>query len=82
MLIETRNSTYEVDFENKKVRRLVGKNHPTLRQTLDGEWQNYHDLIWDHEVGMPMIFIWRVDNEDGKVWLRSTKTSVVKGIYV
>jgi hypothetical protein len=39
--IETLNSVYEVDEENKRVRRVSGANEPTTFQAADGEWQEY-----------------------------------------
>lgn len=37
-------STYEVDKDNKQVRRLNGKNDPTPRQGQDGQWRKYADI--------------------------------------
>ena len=37
----TMNSTYEVDRESKRIRRVLGANPPTSNQREDGEWQDY-----------------------------------------
>ena len=50
-------SLYEVDQENKKIRRLNGKRDPSPRQGKDGEWQGYlNDL--SIVVGEPVIIAW------------------------
>lgn len=52
-------SAYEMDTENKCVRRLNGGADPTPRQGKDGEWRAYEStsgarvgeqvlIIWDH----------------------------------
>lgn len=49
-------STYEVDEENKRVRRLAGKADPTPRQGKDGEWKSYkaHAVC----LGIGALFLW------------------------
>lgn len=37
--ITTLNSTYEVDWDSNRIRRLAGKSEPTANQSADGEWQ-------------------------------------------
>ena len=39
------NSIYEVDEQNKRIRRLEGANDPTPNQGEDGVWQGYSSLI-------------------------------------
>lgn len=41
MIVITKNSVYEFDFEGKRVRRVSGANPPTSMQASDGEWQDY-----------------------------------------
>ena len=38
-------STYEIELENKRIRRLDGKKAATSRQGKDGEWKTYDTLI-------------------------------------
>jgi hypothetical protein len=40
-VFETLNSTYEVDREGKRIRRVSGVNPPTSNQGTDGEWKDY-----------------------------------------
>lgn len=40
MIIETKNSTYEVDFAESRVRRLAGVN-PTVLGVEDDEWKTF-----------------------------------------
>lgn len=50
-------SLYEVDQENKKIRRLNGNADPTPRQGKDGEWRGYlNDL--HIEVGQSVVIAW------------------------
>lgn len=65
--ITTRNSTYEVDRENKRVRRVAGVNAPTAYQGEDGEWQSFYRL--DTGPHGTVIFLW-----DRERW---TQTSTV-----
>lgn len=46
-IVETLNSTYEIDHEHRRVRRMNGKNSiVTLKE--DGEWKYYdtHNEVW------------------------------------
>ena len=52
----TMNSIYEVDEQNKRIRRLEGANDPTPNQGEDGVWREYVSLdpcqggyliVWD-----------------------------------
>jgi hypothetical protein len=60
--IKTLNSTYEVDWDGLRVRRVNGRNEPTPNQPADGEWQRAVALrvmgagggevlymFWDHD---------------------------------
>jgi hypothetical protein len=44
MIFKTRNSTYEVDAENKRIRRIKGLAEPTPRLSPDGEWKDYREI--------------------------------------
>lgn len=45
MLFQTVNgSSYEVDQENKKIRRLSGSSNPTNRQGKDGDWKTFFNI--------------------------------------
>ena len=48
----TRNSVYEVDEENKRVRRLRGKNPPTSAFHPDGKWREYMVFHRVHHGGL------------------------------
>ena len=50
-------STYEVDVENKRVRRLAGTNPATSRQGKDGDWRDFIAAT-PISVGLPVLFIW------------------------
>lgn len=52
--IATQNSTYEVDEENKRIRRLDGVLDPTPSQGTDGEWQPY-TAVTQHPSGVLVI---------------------------
>jgi len=84
-------SLYEVDTENKKIRRLNGKKDPTPRQGKDGEWRGYLGEL-SVTIGQPVWIIWADahpltdetkglfginDADDVPVPGRSTFTSVV-----
>jgi hypothetical protein len=67
-------STYEVDQENKRVRRLYGATVPTKLQSADGEWKEYaymNDVI----VGRYVVFLWKEPVEGFAV--PTTRTNVV-----
>jgi hypothetical protein len=50
-------STYEVDLENKRVRRLAGAKSPTERQGKDGDWRTFVGIS-PIRSGLPVLFIW------------------------
>jgi hypothetical protein len=50
-------STYEVDQDNKKIRRLKGKADPTPRQGQDGEWREYINLS-PIKIGEAVLIQW------------------------
>ena len=43
-LIKTLNSMYELDVENKQIRRLTGNNVPTPCQGNDNEYKTYSEI--------------------------------------
>lgn len=60
VVFRTQNSAYEIDQEQKLIRRLSGTNRIVGNLGLDGEWQKY-DCIVDVEVGKHAI-IWYGDH--------------------
>lgn len=66
-IIETANSTYELDVDAKRVRRVKGVNQPTGNFGKDGMW---HELEQWQELKSGMIFLFK----DGGI----TYTSPVK----
>ena len=45
MIFHTENSIYEVDQENKCIRRLYGKDNPTPRLGEDSKWKAYTSIM-------------------------------------
>jgi hypothetical protein len=54
-------SIYEVDWDQKQIRRLEGERQPTLRQGEDGVWKTFEscsvedyglDITWSVEDGV------------------------------
>lgn len=68
---ETENSTYELDRENKRVRRLRGKYDPTRYFGADGEWRDYESCV-DPAPGYNFIVHWGGE--------RATVTSPVRRV--
>lgn len=63
MIFETESgSTYEVDTERKRVRRLNGKTPGTARIGTDGQWKTYEE-IGEPRIGLPVGIIWGADVE-------------------
>jgi hypothetical protein len=54
VVFRTQNSSYEIDQEQKLVRRLAGLNPATNSQGLDGDWQPY-DSIEGLDVGFRAV---------------------------
>lgn len=44
LFIRTLHSLYELDEDNKLIRRLEGKNPPTPRFADDGDWKDYERI--------------------------------------
>lgn len=52
-------SVYEVDYVNKRIRRLSGKKDATGRQGPDGEWRTYKDIHPSQiELGSMVMIQW------------------------
>jgi hypothetical protein len=58
----TKFSVYEIDMENKKIRRTVGVNAPTPRQGEDNVWKEVRYIDWKED---GMLIVWPGLNEDG-----------------
>jgi hypothetical protein len=71
MIFHTRNSSYEVDLERKRIRRLSGHNRPTPRQGQDGVWKDFQ-RISELSVGAGVLIVW---SEEGTI--PSTFTSPI-----
>jgi hypothetical protein len=67
----TANSTYEIDTQQKRIRRLAGVNDPTPTIAVDGEWRPYLDVVC-LQIAYPAIVRW---NEE-----KALRTSVVTAI--
>lgn len=50
MIFQTKHSTYEVNQEKTKIRRLRGENAPLSHQGQDGDWKSVA-VIMGLEVG-------------------------------
>ena len=75
LLFTTDNSTYEIDQDGLRIRRLEGVANPTPRQGADGEWKKYLEVS-PVEIGAPVVMIWRYVNG----LAQATKTSRVRQI--
>lgn len=71
------NSIYEVDVENKRIRRMEGKINPTPRQGIDGEWKKFLDIS-EIELNSPCVIIWEQIGDISK----TTMTSNVMMIHI
>jgi hypothetical protein len=68
-------STYELDTDAQRIRRLAGSHAPTARQGEDGEWRAYvttSDLV----VGAPLLIVWDVEGDHAKCTMTSTVTVI------
>lgn len=82
MIFQTESgSTYEIELQDKKVRRLNGTGDATPRMGTDGEWKSYVDIS-DLIIGSRILFVWQWDqDEEGQLVARSTVTSKIKSIW-
>lgn len=83
-------SVYEVDADNKKLRRLTGRTDPTPRLGKDGEWRQYSEIVPDPiEKGKQVLIVWGEDVvllpdtvvEEGEQPLKITMTSPVVEVF-
>jgi len=65
-------STYELDLEGKKIRRMEGIIDPTPRQGVDGEWRTF-ETCSEVVVGQVVLIVWK--------GIKSTVTSNVAMIH-
>lgn len=61
-------SIYEVDEENRRVRRLTGEHEPTPRQGPDGQWKDF--LSYD-DIHIGLMFVWEFDGPIAKTTVTS-----------
>ena len=54
-IYDTLFSTYEVDEEEKKIRRINGLNDPTPRMGEDGVWKSYEKI---HPNPEGILIVW------------------------
>ena len=76
LTVTTANSVYQINTENKQMRRLVGTNVPTQHQRevdLEG-WKTYLSVDVQNS---GLLFVWKVDETDDGVILRRTLTSPI-----
>lgn len=73
--VRTRNSLYEVDRENKRVRRLTSNHDPTPRQGPDGEWTSFEEVV-GLQPGVSMVIIWSQEDAVPK----TTRTSTIQSV--
>lgn len=80
------NSIYQVDTNNKKIRRLSGKSNPTTRQGNDGEWKSYITLspivkgesvviVWDSNT--PLLPETKITDTGAMIATPTTITNIV-----
>lgn len=75
MIFRTHNSVYEIDYAHQRIRRLEGRNNPTPRQGVDGEWKRYA-AISPLIVGLPVRIVWQI----GETVSEGTRLSPVREI--
>lgn len=63
MIVETQNSIYEIDEQDRQVRRLEGFTVPTARFGANGAWRPYAHLS-PLEVGKRMVITWPATGEE------------------
>lgn len=70
MIFETQNSVYELDQDQKNIRRLSGKENPTPRQGSDGQWKAIKSIV-PLKVGLQSMIVWGF----GEDHIKTTMTS-------
>jgi hypothetical protein len=83
-------SVYEVDSDNKRLRRLTGRTDPTPRLGKDGEWRKYAEMFPSPiEKGKQVLITWGEDVallpdtvvDEGEHPLKITMTSPVVEVF-
>jgi hypothetical protein len=74
IVFHTEFSSYEMDEERQKVRRLSSAHPPTKNQGFDGEWKDY---MYASLIGARVLFEFHIDVVGDKEVLRRTLTSNV-----
>lgn len=79
-VVETENSTYEIDTVNRKIRRVLGINEPTRNQGDDNVWKHYYSL---HSVLGGYLIEWEPPHgpDENGILPRLTLTSPVVNEY-
>jgi hypothetical protein len=82
---DTINSTYEVDKENDRIRRIESDHEPTPRQSEDGVWDEFA-TIEGLEEGGPALIVWdeeKLDDDNKPIdgTIPCTYTSEIQTIY-
>jgi len=76
ILVKTESgSAYEIDKENKLIRRITGNAPPTNRQGEDGQWKSYWSVGYQEKA--PLLIVWELSEN---FVARSTVTSPVVSI--
>lgn len=65
-------SLYEVNYDEKKIRRVTGTHDPTNHQGKDGEWKDFLEVNTDYGY---LEVIWRIEKADGGFIVRRTVSS-------
>lgn len=79
MIFKTENSTYEVDFDETKIRRIEGSHKPTLRQGHDGDWKPYESITCPM-AGATALIVWYTETEHKPGLLHGQPVDDVFGI--
>ncbi|MHB8407754.1 MAG: hypothetical protein ACYDHY_06525 [Acidiferrobacterales bacterium] len=74
MIVRTKNSTYEVDLPNHRIKRVEGKQAPTAYMG-SSEWREFTSIQIPGP-GAPMMIVWG-PKADGPGMVRTTFTSLV-----
>jgi len=74
MVIRTLNSIYELDLDNKRIRRI----HGTGETRITEEWKEYLNVT-KPQVGFSMVIVWVIEQQVGgnEVLTKTTQTSMV-----
>lgn len=57
MIFHTESSTYEIDTERNRIRRLSGRADPTSGQGQDGVWKDFKSTT-DVVQGAQVLIVW------------------------